>query len=252
MGGNRRVSSYVPVGRETVHVQYGALLDAVLQGFPNVVAISHHLLPGQSTLAGLSSPTRRSRCRRNASLPATTALEALAEVRLVDLDDAFSTLGLVVAERFEDHISPAPKRSSGNSDFAELVQIVQGPVSGRQGLEKEGPPLRLAHARERRSRPSVEGASAPALGGRSTPKAMGASGVATVLVDLAVAAVGTLPDVPYRLVEVLDRIHSLATAAQRTNLLLLLGEFLGGQLIQQVENRGKLLTFHNQNGLADQ
>lgn len=211
-----------------------------------------HLVPRQSTHVGFPSLARRSWRRRIASLPATTALEAFAEVRLVDLDDAFWTLRFVVAERFEDHISPAPKRSSGNSDLSELVQIVQGPMSGRQGLEKEGPPLRLAHARERRSCPSVEGASAPGLGGWSAPKALRASGVATVLVDLAVAAVGTLPDVPHRLVEVLGRIHSLATAAQRTNLILQLSKLLGGQLIQQVENRGKLLTFHNQNGFADQ
>ena len=150
MGGNRSVSSNVFVRRETVRAQYGSLLDAILQGFPDVVAISHHLLharpvaidggdhgnlvPGQPALDGFPSPARRSRRWRIASLPATTALEALAEIRLVDLHDAFQTPRLVVAERFEDHLSPAPQRSSGNSDLSELVQIVKGPMSGRQGL----------------------------------------------------------------------------------------------------------------------
>ena len=73
-----------------------------------------------------------------------------------------------------------------------------------------------------------------------------------MLVDLVVAAVGTLPDVSHRLVEVFESVHSLATALQRTNLVLELDELPGGNFLQKVENRGEFLTFHNQNGLADQ
>ncbi len=73
-----------------------------------------------------------------------------------------------------------------------------------------------------------------------------------MLVDLVVAAVGTLPSVPNRLVKVFERIHSLAAALQRTNLVLELGELLGGHFLQKVENRGEFLTFHNQNGLVNQ
>ncbi len=109
MGCNSSIPSHVPVGRETVRVQYGSLLDAVLQGFPDVVAMSHHLLharpvtidggdhghlvPRQSTHVGFSSPARRSQRRRIASLPAATSLEALAEVRLVDLYVPFRRFG---------------------------------------------------------------------------------------------------------------------------------------------------------------
>ena len=73
-----------------------------------------------------------------------------------------------------------------------------------------------------------------------------------MLVDLVVAAVGTLPDVSHRLVEVLQGVHSLATAAQRTNLVLEFSELIGGHFLQKVENRGEFLTFHNQNGLLNQ
>lgn len=77
------------------------------------------------------------------------------------------------------------------------------------------------------------------------------SRVTSGLIDLVVAAVGTLSDVASRLVDVLERIHSLATTAQRTYLVLDLSELFGRHFLEQVENRGEFLTLHKQNGLAD-
>ena len=50
-----------------------------------------------------------------------------------------------------------------------------------------------------------------------------------------VAAMETLPDVPDRLVEVLEYIHSHATALQRMNLFLQLGNLIRGHFLQKVE-----------------
>ena len=74
----------------------------------------------------------------------------------------------------------------------------------------------------------------------------------TVLVDLVLAAVGTLPAVVNRLVEVLESVHSLTAATQRTNPVLELIELLEGHFFQQVENRGEFLTFPKKNGLVNQ
>ncbi|MCY3884356.1 MAG: hypothetical protein OXG24_05500 [Gammaproteobacteria bacterium] len=44
MGGGLRVSSHAAVGRKTIGARHRSPLDAILQGLPEFVAISQHLL----------------------------------------------------------------------------------------------------------------------------------------------------------------------------------------------------------------